>query len=635
MPLPSQSLGGGTTAIQIPDVPSVRPQIDSGFDSLGRGIDQAARGLASLAGSVQQNREEQVRTDEILARRDSDKLFTDYATQMNGMAHGSVDADGNPNPGWDALKYDSLDSPDGGASKRLSKAQQAFIASPGYAQLSPRAKALFDSRAQAMFSGLSEEAVKIDSRNAMLKRGADSEASAAASLSAADAAPLDDDAAWQASAQRGAADAAVMRMGTEILNPEALYAKGAIPDAASLRFRNGDAARAVFDAESRKALDSMTAARAARMVNAAKAEPDPDTQEAFLKQAESFATAYADEKTRAAVASSSEAIRADALKNEKLSALDALASGETYVPGDNPRRQAALDWAQPKIDSAKRQEASRQATVLGREMRSNAAFLASSLSAGVWVDPNGDVQPLDLNQRRQTALDALDKGLIDIPHYQAIKSKLDDIEKSGRQADYEQISADVAAAIAPDVKTVFQNGTVELSAKEKDPNRSVLKYTVEEKGTRRVPVLSQTGSTMGFMGAPSFQATGETREIPVVVSQKKELLARDIPRLITLLMDAKKTQGMAIWRDLDGNPVKKPIKSDFNAYKEFLLNDFTDRQTALDLDAKAGKARDAIAAARQAFGADEATVLRKAASRPPLPSASEPSVNDEDTSLWP
>jgi len=626
---------GGTR--NIPQVPSAQPQIDSAFGSLGRGVQNLAQGIGAIAQTVQHERVADYQADEITARREADDLHGQYVSTFSGYAHGKTNPDGTSVPGWDALKYDSLDTPEGGAAKRLSKAQQEFLASPQYAAMSPRAKTLFDSRAQSTYSQLSEEAVKVDSVNSIERAKTHAQASVAASLSATDAVPLYDDASWLRTADKSASDVAVMRMGTEVLNPEDLYSNGPNPDASRLHFRGGDTSRSIFAADVQKTRESLLAARAARMVDAAKAETDLDRQDAFLTQAEAFAKEHsADEKTRAAVATSAEAIRADALRKEKLTALDALATGTAYDAAGNARREEALKWAQPKFDAAKRQEATRQATELGRAMRANSAFLSSSLEAGVWVSPSGEIQPLDLAQRRQTALDALDKGLIDISHYQSIKSKLDDVEKSGQRADYEQISADVTRAIAPDVKTVFQNGMVELSTKEKDPERTVLKYTTEEKGTRREQVLSSTASTMGFMGLPDIKQTGETREVPVVIRQKKELLARDIPQIITLLMDAKRTQGMAIWRDLDGNAVKKPVKSDFNAYKEFLLNDFTDRQTALDLDAKAAKARDAIAGARQTFGADEARVLRSVANRPALPSESNSGASpDEDNSLWP
>ena len=650
MPLPQLEISGGQPR-NIPEVRSVQPQIDDAFGALGRGVSSLAAGISDIGGTLQhervadynaaetiKNREEQEeRRQAAAARRSADDLYGEYSTHISGLAHGSVAPDGSSVPGWDSLKHDSLETPEGGAAKRLAKAQQEFLSTEKYANLSPRAKRLFDARAQAAYAGFSEEAVKVDARNTIDLRKLKDQANLSASLSAADAVPLDDDASWLRTAGKAAADNAVMKMGTEILNPEDLYTGGTSPDATRLRFRGGEAMRAIYTADEKLTRDTLSAARAARMMNAAKSETDLDRQDSFLRLAEGFAkTHVTDEKTLAAVTTESEAVRADALRKEKLIALDALASGNPYEPAGNARRDAALKWAAPKIETAKRREASHAATELGRAMRANAAFLSSSLEAGVWIRPDGEIEPLDLARRRQTALDALDKGLIDIPHYTAIRAKLDAVETDGRQADYEQVSADVARAVAPDVKTVFRNGVVELSEKEKNPDRTVLKYTAEERGTVKQPVLKGQLTTRGGIPAHTFAETGEFKNVEVVNRTKKELLAKDIPQLVTLLMDAKRTQGMTVWRDLDGNAVKRPAKADYDAYREFLLADFADRQTALDLDAKAAKARDAISGARNSFRADEARVLRSASARPGLPTAS-PAANDEEDAdpLWP
>lgn len=633
MALPALQISTDPTG-NIPQVASVRPQISEAFNSLSRGIGAAADGVSDVGRTVVSERQADYHVNEMVARREADDLHRDYAVTFNGLAHGAADPDGNATEGWDALKYDSLDSPDGGASKRLSKAQQEWLQSGKYSALSPRAKALFDARAQATYAALAEEAVKIDARNGFERRKTHDQANVAASLSIADSVPLDNDGTWRLALDKSAADVAVMKMGTEILNPEDLYSGGPTPDATRLRFRGGEAMRAVFDADVKKTQDDLRADRAARMIDAARAETDLDKQEQFLTLAQGFAKEHVtDEKTLAAVTTSAESIRADALKKEAYTALDALATGKPYVYEGNARRETAYKYAAQKVDNNRKKQAARDASQLSRAMRSNSAFLAASLEAGVWVDPEGNLQPLDMPQRRQTALDALDKGVIDIPHYAAIQSKLDAVEKSGRQADYEQISADVASALAPDVETVFKDGRVSLSDKEKDPARVVARYTVEEKGMKTEPV---TRALPSYMGIPVTVPTGETRNVEVTTHSKKELMAKDIPQIISLLMDAKRTQGMPVWRDLNGNTVKKPTKSSFNDYKEFLLNDFSDRQTALDIDAKSAKARDAIAAVRYNFAADEARVLRSAAARPVLPSASEDTTSDtQDDSLWP
>jgi hypothetical protein len=85
-----------------------------------------------------------------------------------------------------------------------------------------------------------------------------------------------------------------------------------------------------------------------------------------------------------------------------------------------------------------------------------------------------------------------------------------------------------------------------------------------------------------------------------VTREKKKLAAPTCRASVNLLMEARKTQGMSVWRDLDGNAVKKTGEGRLRRYRDFLLGDFSDRLTSADLDAKASKVARRVTSRRPA-----------------------------------
>lgn len=574
---------GGT--VNIPDVPSVRPRLSQGFGALGAGLQGLARGLSDASQTVSQIREEDRRAEEAVARRDANDFYSRYLTDMNGRLRGSVSADGTPVAGWDALDYDSLDSKEGGASQRLAAAQKKWLSSPEYASLSPRAKTLVDAQAESALSQFKTEAARIDLRNAKKKNAISAQNVLAASLSSADSAPLDDDATWKLYANKASADTAVVKMGTEVLNPEDLYRNGPAPDASRLVFRSGDGERAVFETFLRDAQTSMTAARAARMVDAAKAETDLDRQESFLALAEAFAeNAGADEKTRAAVAASASALRADALQAEKLAALDALATGAEYKPDGNPRREAAIKWAQPKIDLANKRATDR--------------FVSSMIRAGIAVDPQtGRAVALAPEQQADANLAALADGQISPASYTATAKTLEQGRDQLRKDKARKIAQDVCAALGTEIETVWNGTAAELKEKE-DPAKKIGSYTYDETVKRMVPDRTAElipGGMDPVTGMPAmrFSGTGKLIERTSTVRRKRDLLAADVAKAVDLLMGADAADGLLV--DLDGNPSTPSVKMDARAYTAKLLDDIKKRQLAVDLDTQLDGVYDALA----------------------------------------
>jgi hypothetical protein len=552
------------------------------------------------------------RAEEALARRAADDLHAEYATSFNGLAHGTVGPDGASVPGWDALTYEALDTEDGGAHKRVSKAQQAFLQSEKYTALSPRAKVLFDSRSQSTYSVMAEEAVKLDARNRLEGRKLKDEANLSASLAAADAVPLDDDDAWSRAAAKSAADAAVMRMGTEIVNPEDLYAGGE-PDPARLRFRGGEPMRAIYAAEAAKTRDSLTSARAARMINAARAENDLDRQESFLASAARFAQErVADEKTRAAVTTDAERIRAHALEKEKLTAWDALATGKPYAYEGSARREAAYREVMPKLEERRRTEQNRTLT-------GNKEFLAAMAKAGARVDADGRVVAMTTDESREWLRAQLAAGNIRAKDYGTITTGLDKIEKSGQKARYERVAAEVTAALGTEVQTLWTDAGAALKDKE-DPARKIGSYTFEE--TRR-ELVPETESVTAYRGGAGFglpatqsRPTGRTVERVTAVRRKRELFASDVAKVIDLLMEAEGADGLRL--DLDGNPMTPDKPFDARAYRTRLLTDIKNRQLAVDLDTQAATLAGAVSLYRRDQRMLEASaVLKNAALKLP------------------
>ena len=97
------------------------------------------------------------------------------------------------------------------------------------------------------------------------------------------------------------------------------------------------------------------------------------------------------------------------------------------------------------------------------------------------------------------------------------------------------------------------------------------------------------------------------------LARKRELLARDVPKLIDLLVAADDADGLMA--DLDGNPATPDERLDARRYKLKLLNDLKARQTAVDLDAQAEAVYDALARRRSERAAAEAEAILRASVR--------------------
>ena len=590
----------------LPGVISPRIRIGEAAEAFGQGL----RDVGDAAALIDRDRR---RAAEAGARAEADKAYGDYVASFSQRMRGGVADDGAPVPGWADLDHGSLDTPEGGALKRLSAAQQEWHKSETYAGLSPRARVLFGSKAQAAYTAFGAEAYGIDRRNAAARRKIDNEAALAASHLAADRAPLEDDEAWKRAAARDAADTAVTRLGTEVINPEELYGADGAPDPARLRFQGGEASRALFEAEAAKARQRSEAGRAERMIAAAEAERDLDLQEDFLRAAERFsAESVTDERTRAGVAAAAKRVRAAALREETLAAWDALATGKPYAPEGNARKESAYREVAPKIEARRRAE-------LGRTLTGNKEFIAAMAKAGARPDADGNVTAMTADESREWLRAQLAAGHIRAGDYASVTAGLDRIERSGRKERYERVSAEVSAALGAEIKTLWTDAGAVLSEKE-DPARKIGSYTYEERRGEQVPETETVTAYRGgsLFGVPSAQSrpTGRMTERSTAVRVKRELLASDMAKAVNLLMDAESADGIRL--DLDGNPLTPDKPFDAREYRVKLLSDIKNRQLAVDLDTQAAVMGDALSRYRrdQRY-LEAAAVMKNAALRLP------------------
>jgi len=159
-------------------------------------------------------------------------------------------------------------------------------------------------------------------------------------------------------------------------------------------------------ADTLAALESARAKRLDGMLGHARAEPDLDKRERLARIAEDAAKAYgAGGKLLGAVTEEANRIRAGAQEAENRLALAALAEGREYEPGDNPRKANALAFAKPKYEKLAAQ-AHRKA------QDGNALFIGSMVGAGVWVDPEGNIRPVTLDESRGLLVAQLEAGNI-------------------------------------------------------------------------------------------------------------------------------------------------------------------------------------------------------------------------------
>jgi hypothetical protein len=340
------------------------------------------------------------------------------------------------------------------------------------------------------------------------------------------------------------------------------------------------------------ALENAKTKRINNIFGAAIATSDLDEQERLVAQAERTAKEYkVGDKTLGAVTEDAKAIRAAALKEEKAIAYEALALSKPYEPGTNERRIAALKWAQPKIEAARRAEAARSLT-------GNKEFIAGMIGSGAWVSPQGELVAVTTEERRSILRAQLAAGNIRIEDYKAEKDKLDKLEQSGKKEQHEKTAADVCAALGTEIKTLWKDPVAVLDEKE-DPKKWVAHATTE---TVRRELIDETETVgqksvytgVGFISQPDTRLTGRKKEIQTVIKKKRDLLASDVPKLINLLMAADSADGILL--DLDGNPMTQPTRMDARAYKATLLADVKKRQLSIDIDAQAAVLYGALSA---------------------------------------
>jgi hypothetical protein len=362
------------------------------------------------------------------------------------------------------------------------------------------------------------------------------------------------------------------------------------------------------------------------MLGHARAEPDLDKRERLAQIAEDAAKAYgAGGKLLGAVTEEANRIRAGAQEAENRLALAALAEGRDYEPGDNPRKAAALAFAKPQYEKLAAQ-AHRKA------QDGNALFIGSMVGAGVWADPEGNIRPVTLDESRGLLVAQLEAGNIGLTHYHTQKARLDKIEASGKKARYERAAAEVSDALGEDIKTLWSpDGGSRLAAGE-DPERKLGRITIAETEKKLVPEFETVDrgyvGGVDFGGGPSRvrRKTGRMVERERTVTRKRELLARDVPKLIDLLVAADDADGLMA--DLDGNPATPDERLDARRYKLRLLADLKARQFAVDLDAQSMAIHDALARRRSERAFNEAQAILRASVRGY--GAGAPAYDDDD-----
>ena len=118
---------------------------------------------------------------------------------------------------------------------------------------------------------------------------------------------------------------------------------------------------------------------------------------------------------------------------------------------------------------------------------------------------------------------------------------------------------------------------------------------------------------LGAATRPSRARDGRMVERERTVTRKRELLARDVPKLIDLLVAADDADGLMA--DLDGNPATPDERLDARRYKLRLLADLKARQFAVDLDAQSMAIHDALARRRSERAFNEAQAILRASVR--------------------
>lgn len=371
-------------------------------------------------------------------------------------------------------------------------------------------------------------------------------------------------------------------------------------------------------------IESVRARRLDGMLGLARAEPDLDKRERLLQTAERSAKDYgAGGKLLGAVAEEARRARADAQRAENQTAIATLAEGREYTPGDNPRKQSALAWAQPKIEKAR--QAEQRQTLAGNE-----EFIGAMVGSGAWFGNDGELRALSLDEGRSLLRAQLAEGNIRPTRYLTEKSKLDKIEASGMKTRYERAAAEVNAALGEEIKTLWAGSEATLAAGE-DPSRKVAEYTFEEPKRELVPETETVTAYRGgsLFGIPSAQTrrTGRMIEKVTTLRHKRELMAADVTKAINLLMHADDANGLMV--DLDGNPATPAEKLDARTYKAKLVADIKARQLAIDLDTQSAGIFNAVSTRqRDARILDAAALSRSAKLR--LPSAKENNLEEDD-----
>lgn len=379
-------------------------------------------------------------------------------------------------------------------------------------------------------------------------------------------------------------------------------------------------------ADALSGLESIKNQRLQALLGMARNERDLDKQDRLVTVAENTARNFnAGGKLLGAITDEATAIRTHAQRKENEYAYEALALGKPYDPKDNVRMQDALKWAQPRFEKQQRAALSRKLTEQGN-------FLATMAANGVGFDKDGNLIAQSLDDTRSTIRTHLAHGEITNVKFMAISADLDQIEQSGKKPIYERVRAEIISSLGKEIKTAYKDGNVLLDDKE-DPTKIVGSYSFDETRTRMEPEIENLGEKTfavggGFTTLPVLRDTGRMTLRTSVIKQKRDILARDVPKIIGLLVNAPSVDGLMV--DLDDNPVTPSVKFDALAYKALLLKDLKSKMLAVDLDSQA---RGIYAAIARKTNEDKAitgaAILRNAKLN--LPSATEPAQNSEDS----
>ena len=384
-----------------------------------------------------------------------------------------------------------------------------------------------------------------------------------------------------------------------------------------------------LQADALSGLESIKGQRLQALLGLARNERNLDKQEQLVAIAETAAQNFnAGGELLGAVAAKADGIRSHALKLETEFAYEALATGKTYDPRDNARMQAALKDAKPLFEKHQRAELSRTLTEQGE-------FIGNMVKSGFGFDRDGNVVARSVDERRSILRTHLAKGDLRGKKYMELTADLDKIEQSGKKPLFERVSADVCAALGKEIKTAWKDSQTLLDEKE-DPASKVGSYSFSETVTMLRPemeIINPGGIPRGAsFGIPtmSLYDTGKLVEKQSVIQQKRDILARDVPKMIDLLMAAESANGLMV--DLDDNPKTPSVKMDARAYKASLLADIKKRVLAVDLDKQA---RGIFAAAalkeRERKALEAAALTLNANLRLPAAATSTDEPNTEDS----